>query len=126
MLESRHRRAPLPCWHAVEPQSASATASRGRLIRRTEVQEQAPPDVQDHTANLPHAAQYQPPFDRCEWCGDTISVQSGDNPKQDRFMNYHKDIFCSRQWQKRAQGNGLEGSKHTIWNGEFVELHFIA
>lgn len=62
---------------------------------------------------------------RCEWCSDPINGQYCYNPKQMLFMHYRKGIFCSRQCQKRAKWNGFEGTKHTVKNGEIVELHFI-
>ena len=62
---------------------------------------------------------------RCEWCSDPIDGHYCYNPKKMLFMEYRKGIFCSRQCQKRASWNGFEGTKHTVKNGEVVELDFI-
>ena len=89
------------------------TGARWKNARQNQLRAEAAPPVQRRRTY------------KCEWCSDTIDGQYCYNPKKVLFMEYRKGIFCSRQCQKRAGWNNFEGTKHTVQNGQIVELDFI-
>ena len=126
LAEIRQRRA-----SAAQPtQRRSTNSSRSHSGSRNEVIPDLPLEVSTSSSSSAPRRQPNPPprsssSHRCEWCSTPIDGHYCYNPKQMLFMSYRKGIFCSRQCQRRAKVRGFEGTKHTVRDGEIVELHFI-
>lgn len=113
---------------AQSTQRRSTTSSSSRS--RKEVIPDLPLEVSSSPSSSAPRRQPSPPprpssSHRCEWCSTPIDGHYCYNPKQMLFMSYRKGIFCSRQCQRRAKIRGFEGTKHTVRDGEIIELHFI-